>query len=348
MGVNSYVHKKGDGEMDGLISVIIPVYNIGDRLIRCVDSILKQTISHFELIIVDDGSTDDSGRICDSLSLKDSRIKVVHKSNGGVSSARNKGMDEASGEYYAFVDADDFVSADYLRHLILAEEDISIASAYYVDADGNIMSICRQEESGIHEVNPHNMKCWFDHGSMYSVWTSMFKSSLIRKYHLRFNETLTRGEDTVFMFKYIEKCKKVRFCDALIYYYAQYGKGGSSTTLLKRSNISSLDFLYRFLSAWFKKNNEYSALFESHDFWIRREMRAYLYEVMRSQKLTDKEKLDYFKFLYSLSTLKKTSCYFKGSNPLIRRIVSQKSPKLLLLSSHAYTIMKPLVSLMKG
>ena len=334
--------------MDRQISVIIPVYNIGDRIVRCVDSLLNQTISQFELLLVDDGSSDGSGRICDELSQKDSRIKVVHKVNGGVSSARNTGMKEASGDYLVFVDADDFVSPDYLEKLALKDEDISVASAYFADTDGNILSICRQETSGIHPVNSHNILCWFENGSMYSVWTSMFKSSIIRKYKLKFNESLTRGEDTVFMFKYIEKCQKVRFCDSLIYYYVQYGKGGSSTTLFKRSNIASLDYLYRFLSVWFKTNGEHSELFESHDFWIRREMRGYLYDVMRSQDLTDTEKIDYFNYLYALPTFANTKRFFRGSNPLVRLVVSRKSPKLLLLSSHAYSFLKPLAELMKG
>ena len=148
--------------MDRQISVIIPVYNIGDRIVRCVDSLLNQTISQFELLLVDDGSSDGSGRICDELSQKDSRIKVVHKVNGGVSSARNTGMKEASGDYLAFVDADDFVSPDYLEKLALKDEDISVASAYFADTDGYILSICRQETSGIHPVNSHNILCWFD------------------------------------------------------------------------------------------------------------------------------------------------------------------------------------------
>ena len=94
------------------ISVIVPVYNAEKSLCRCIDSILTQTYQDFELLLIDDGSKDSSGAICDSYVAKDSRIKVFHKPNGGVSSARNLGIDNAQGEWLTFVDADDYLSYD--------------------------------------------------------------------------------------------------------------------------------------------------------------------------------------------------------------------------------------------
>ena len=95
------------------ISVIVPVYNVEKYLRRCVDSILTQTFTDFEVLLIDDGSTDGSGKICDEYAKKDKRVRVFHKENGGVSSARNLGLDNVRGRYVTFVDADDKISPDY-------------------------------------------------------------------------------------------------------------------------------------------------------------------------------------------------------------------------------------------
>lgn len=104
--------------MNPLISVIVPVYNVERYLNQCIDSILAQTYKDFELILVDDGSKDKSGEICDEYVKKDSRIRVFHKKNGGVSSARNYGIDNAQGTYICFVDSDDWVDETYLEDML--------------------------------------------------------------------------------------------------------------------------------------------------------------------------------------------------------------------------------------
>ncbi len=100
------------------ISIIVPVYNIEKYFHRCVDSILSQTFTDFELLLINDGSNDNSGAICDEYAAKDARIRVFHKENGGVSSARNLGLDNAKGEWITFVDSDDYVKPDYLSNLL--------------------------------------------------------------------------------------------------------------------------------------------------------------------------------------------------------------------------------------
>ena len=100
------------------VSVIIPVYNVEKYLPQCIDSILAQTFTDFELILVNDGSKDCSGNICDEYAQKDSRIVVIHKENGGASSARNRGLDIAKGEWISFIDSDDYVTPNYLSNLI--------------------------------------------------------------------------------------------------------------------------------------------------------------------------------------------------------------------------------------
>ena len=108
-----------------LVSIIVPVYNVEQYLRRCIESILSQTYHNFELILVDDGSTDSSGAICDEYALADERIHVIHKPNGGVSSARNAGIDTAKGEYILFVDSDDRVEPQHISNMIpSADEDL--------------------------------------------------------------------------------------------------------------------------------------------------------------------------------------------------------------------------------
>lgn len=109
------------------ISIIVPVYNVEQYLCKCIDSILMQTFKHLQIILVDDGSEDLSGKICDKYEQKDKRIKVIHKQNGGLSDARNCGLDNASGEYVIFVDSDDYIEKDACAKLI------EIASKYKVD-----------------------------------------------------------------------------------------------------------------------------------------------------------------------------------------------------------------------
>lgn len=319
--------------MTGLISIIIPVYNIDTKLSRCLDSILRQTIHEFELILVNDGSSDGSGFVCDDYAKKDSRIRVIHKPNGGVSSARNKGLSEASGEFIVFIDGDDYVSEDYLEKLQLEDEDLSIGSVSFADAEGNPTYMARSEYGRIEKVSVDNIVRWFDNGSLYSVWTSMFRSSIIEKYNLKFDETTTRGEDTIFMFEYVEKCQKVRFTEAIVYYYVKYGEGESSSSSITPQNILALDYLDKYLNNWFYKHGVKSLVFNDYYFWTRNELRLYLYEVMRNGNLSETEKYAYFKLFFSLSIFSDINKLFSRSKPYVRVALKLKSPTVLVLCS---------------
>lgn len=135
--------------MSQLITVIIPVYNVEKYIRRCIDSICSQTYREIEIILIDDGSTDASGKMCDEAALFDPRIRVIHKENGGLSDARNAGLDVMQGEYVTFVDSDDFVAKDYIEKLYAAiisgNADLSICAESYVtlDANGNIRTLKR-------------------------------------------------------------------------------------------------------------------------------------------------------------------------------------------------------------
>ena len=160
--------------MDSLISVIVPVYNIKEYLPRCVKSICAQTYSNLEILLVDDGSTDGTGQLCDELAVSDKRIRVLHKENGGSSSARNMGIENASGKYLGFVDSDDYIEPDMYEKLYQALQryDVPIAQIGRdeIDAEGNILAniceppteeICICSEDFMQELLMHRGDCSF-------------------------------------------------------------------------------------------------------------------------------------------------------------------------------------------
>ena len=128
-----------------LISVIIPVYKVEKYLDKCIQSVINQTYSNLEIILVDDGSPDNCPQLCDDWANKDERIKVIHKKNGGLSDARNAGLDIATGEYIAFVDSDDYIESDMyeclLDKIIKTQSQMAICNFEYVDTDGNITTL---------------------------------------------------------------------------------------------------------------------------------------------------------------------------------------------------------------
>ena len=199
------------------VSIIVPVYNTEKYLARCIDSILAQTFTDFELILVNDGSKDNSGKICDEYAQKDSRIIVIHKENGGVSSARNKGIDVAQGDWISFVDSDDWISSDFL-------------SSFIYDAD---LIICGLELFGAKQVqhlpeekrlqNKDEISIWLtsNYSKSYipSQCSKLYRHDVIKKYNIRFNTTLIRCEDTLFNFEYLNYCNKIKLFKVAPYHY---------------------------------------------------------------------------------------------------------------------------------
>ena len=147
-----------------LISVIVPVYNVENYIRECIDSILAQTLSFFELILVDDGSKDDSGRICDEYKAADNRIRVVHKKNGGLSSARNRGLDEAVGDYVCFIDSDDSVRPDFLEKLYEGitknDADLSLCDMEAPRFTSVSMDEGIYKDGEIIRITRHDARCW--------------------------------------------------------------------------------------------------------------------------------------------------------------------------------------------
>lgn len=187
-----------------MISIIIPIYNSEKSIIPCIDSILSQTFTAFELILIDDGSSDNSSLICDEYAKKDSRIKVVHKVNGGVSAARNTGLDMAEGTHIVFVDSDDTIDSSYLETLSKnAEYDFVTAGFRTQGPDGrwHEQRFC-EEMVECKTVSSYPSKYM---GKYYfgAPWSKLYKKEIIDKYNIRFPVDVHNGEDTIFIFNYL-------------------------------------------------------------------------------------------------------------------------------------------------
>ena len=218
-----------------VISIIIPVYNSERYIHRCIDSVLRQTFPDYELILVDDGSSDLSGEICDSYANKDIRIKVIHQINSGVSSARNTGIAMAKGKYITFCDSDDELWPDYLAVMNNAPEDeeMVIAGWQYIDEKGKeIFASHGYERDDQIPVNRKSVEELIIDEKTDYAWAKRFLSNKIRENQIRFDETESFGEDTLFVFKYLCCCHSVSIKKNIIYSY-RYHDGSRLTGFSK-------------------------------------------------------------------------------------------------------------------
>ena len=205
-----------------LISIIIPVYNMEKYITDCIDSVLAQTYGEIEIVLVDDGSTDNSGLICDQYAEKDDRIKVIHKQNGGASSARNTALDLISGSWVMFVDSDDLIAHDTCEVLL------SVALKQEVD----ISCACERrfygDKSSTEERGTKKIEC-FDSNEMLNrifymrtpghTVCKLFRREVVGE--LRFPDGMVLGEDTHLLLRIIDRTKRIAQIDYIVYYYRQ-------------------------------------------------------------------------------------------------------------------------------
>lgn len=207
------------------ISVIVPVYNAEKYLIQCIDSILSQDYTDFELLLINDGSKDKSGLICDEYAQKDQRVKVFHKENSGVSSTRNLGIDKAQGEYIAFIDSDDYVDSNYLSILTNVTADL-IVTGYKKLGNGREQGFgAMKKEYSFQDAlydKQQISRCLssiLDDTPMRSPWDKLFKRKIIKEYSLYFDSSIRIAEDAVFVQNYLLHCNTIAFQSGIPYHY---------------------------------------------------------------------------------------------------------------------------------
>ena len=253
------------------ISIIIPAYNVAGYIERCLDSILAQTFKSFEIIVVDDGSTDATGRIIDEYAGRESRIKVIHKQNAGVSAARNTGIEAARGEYFLFFDGDDFVEPNTCEELItsIREKDVDVliyGSHRYHDGRITQTSLPIFPE-GLYEaeaiipgllsrfvgISLENLYRWVkgEPNGLYvenpALWRCIAKAKVIHENNLVFDVSLRVGEDTVFISDLLS-CAKRCFVVHKCYYYLVYRESSTIATYEKDA-VAKLDGKLRLITA---------------------------------------------------------------------------------------------------
>ena len=188
------------------ISVIIPIYNTEQKLVRCLDSVRNQSFSDFECIMVDDGSTDDSPKIADRYAAIDPRFKAIHKPNGGVSSARNVGLDQAAGEWIVFVDSDDVLKENHLSIMYSAinmQIDFVYTSWEVIKRDNSIRNIISKDIRYQGKEQVRDFICKSEILDYMMPWGKMFRRSIIENKKLRFDTNLTISEDRLFCYNYL-------------------------------------------------------------------------------------------------------------------------------------------------
>jgi len=208
------------------ISVIVPVYKVETTLKRCVDSILRQTYADFELILVDDGSPDCCGLLCDRFAANDARIKVIHKKNGGLSSARNAGLDISQGEYVCFIDSDDYIAENYLELLYSTAEhekaDVVIGGYEMVYPDGNTVRISRPNVQQNNKEAVQSLWRETDRGLYVIVCNKLYRK------HLWKDERFPLGrshEDEFVAHRLLYKSRKTVMIEDVVYYYVLIPNG---------------------------------------------------------------------------------------------------------------------------
>ena len=256
-------------QTSNLISVIVPVYNVEKYLSRCLDSIINQTYKNLEIILIDDGSPDNSGKICDEYAKQDSRIKVIHKENGGVSSARNVGLENATGDYITFVDSDDWIEVDMYECMLAQNQDVNydiIKCSHifeYVNKKTNSdfiykNSILIEKEQEKEEF----IELVLEGKVMPSLWSMLIKRNKINELSLEFNESLIIGEDFIFTLELFFFVNSIYIYNKHLYHYFIHEESAMNSATKNLKNARNLIELYKNMENLLVKYNSHDDEFK--------------------------------------------------------------------------------------
>lgn len=229
-----------------LISVIVPVYNVEHYLNKCIKSIINQKYTNLEILLIDDGSTDGSGAICEQYALLDDRIKVFHKANGGLSDARNYGIDRMNGEFVTFIDSDDSVSKFYVNNLYTVfQEDIDISMSWFenIIQGNNPASAPKEKAENIRIVNPK--ECYesllYQKGVETSAWGKLYRKKLFQDVRYPVGKLY---EDIPITMNVIHKCRKIAIISNIDYYYL-HRKNAIQYTKFNPNKMQAIDYMWQ-------------------------------------------------------------------------------------------------------
>ena len=233
------------------VSIIVPIYNSEKYLTDCLESIINQTYKNLEIILIDDGSTDNSKRICETFVKNDKRVVYIRKTNGGISSARNKGLDICNGQYICFVDSDDMIDKNYIMDFMnCLQKNVDMLSCCFLKFSKNVFSdnIVKNYKKVSYDIN-NKYKLLLSTSKGY-VWNKLYKRDIIIKYNIRFNEKISMCEDLEFNFNYLKYCNYVIYIENQNYFYRV-----SSNSISKKMNNFK----------WFSIYDSYNLIFKNFD-----------------------------------------------------------------------------------
>ncbi len=222
--------------MNDIISVIVPIYNVSAYLKKCISSILSQTYPYLQIILVDDGSTDQSPAICDIYQRQDPRIQVIHRQNGGLVSARKTGLQAATGKYICYVDGDDWLEADMIEQLLKGMKQTNtdlIISNHFCNLENMVWKVQGRLKAGIYDAKDlipmmlYNGE-FYEFGIHQFVWGKLYRKEILWDIQMQVDDRITCGEDVAVTYPYILKAEHICILDYVGYHYLQ--RAGSMTS----------------------------------------------------------------------------------------------------------------------
>lgn len=306
------------------ISVIVPVYNVEKYLEECVNSILNQSYKNIEIVLVDDGSKDNSGKICDEFVKKYDNVKCIHKENGGLSDARNVGLANATGEYIMFADSDDLLAEDACGPLVEEMEkrnaDYVVANYRNCNEDGTLWAkpVFNPDKYKNFKVE---IKDYTD--SFYimnsGVWNKMFRKSFLDENEMQFVIGVP-AEDAIFTMNCFIRSTNVYYVPHVVYYYRQRNSASSISTSCNIKYFNGISKAYKMIYDLFKENNE----LEFYRFFYAKSMTYIFYKFIDSVLLTDEERIEILttmRWFYKLSVELEVPACQESLGLIIKKIV---------------------------
>ena len=318
------------------ISVVVPVFNSENSLSCCINSILNQTYTDFELILVNDGSKDQSGKICDKFALRDSRVVVVHKENGGVSSARNAGIQRSRGSYIVFIDSDDYVESDYLQQLQSGKSDLTICGFVCKTSDGKFLYNIVQETEYFSCREKIDFPKLFLNNLLYSPYGKVFRKDIIDSHHLRFPQDISWGEDAMFIADYLKNVNTLTVLSYTGYIYVRYPGETSLATRVRADIVDDITQSRTYIAEQMKTTSP--ATYQKVKGICEEDIRcncAYFVTCLIQGKKTFKEQRDTLNYflsnIYVQQTISNREKYYSRSPSLCFSLAYKHIPTILVI-----------------
>ena len=310
-----------------MITIIVPVYNTRNYLDTCLKSICNQHYKEWECILIDDGSTDGSSDICDSWSEVDTRIRVLHQKNLGVSAARNNGIKHAQGEYITFIDSDDWIDDNYLSGMITGAEgcDLVISGIVYNHENGKIVirQPCQSQTIELSRDYVDVLTDLLRKNLLYGPTNKLYKSEILKQHNIIFPEDCSLGEDLEFNFKYLGYVTSIKTISEALYNYRKLQTGSLSTKL--HYNQFKTDYLHWIIRyKFFEQKNLLT--YESTE-WFMKLLWGLIYDGIFRYEALGYPHIKYLKHLNKISEIDKLKEYqnlFSCSEWIKRAIIKRR------------------------